>query len=260
MASTPVESNRLKYEKGEGVKIAQSLRSLLLPVGVNRHAKRGDLIDSLLQSFENCRPGLSDEKIHGNSEEVSQFFLDIYEKERPRLINTINVQESFMSNEEREKFFAEVDSMIRTIVIPGYVRLATSYTPRERNDFYLIPSRYHFLERFGWGIAGMVLGAFVVWAPFIPIWSKELILPFTIAGLIFPNVRKIFSIKRYEADLNRMVAKAESEIGRIEMDYTSQHLMSVKPTDSIDTLFHTHESAGGDSRKDPEKVKIKGGN
>jgi hypothetical protein len=242
------------------VKIAQSLSSLLLPDGVNRHAKRGDLIDSLLQSFENCRPGLSDEKIHGSNEEVSQFFLDIYEKERSRLINTIKVQESFMSNETREKFFAEIDSMVRSIVIPAYVRLVKSYTPRERNDFYLVPPRLHFLERFGWAIGGMLLGAFVVWAPFVPIWSKEWILPFTIIGLVFPNVRKIFSIKRYEADLNRMVGKAEAEIDRIEMDYTSQHLMADKPTDSIDTLFHPPESADVESRKDPEKVKIKGGN
>jgi hypothetical protein len=34
-----------------------------------------------------------------------------------------------------------------------------------------------------------------------------------------------------------MVAKAEAEIERIEMDYTSQHLMSVKPTDSLEQLF-----------------------
>jgi hypothetical protein len=242
------------------VKIAESLSSLLLPGGAKRNPSRGDLIDSLLQSFENCRPGLSDQKIHGDNEEVSQFFVDIYEKERPRLINTINVQESFMSTEAREKFFAEVDSLIRTIVIPGYVRLATSYTPRERNDFYLVPPRVHFLERFGWAVAGMVLGAFVVWAPFVPIWSKEWILPFAILGLVFPNVRKIFSIKRYEADLNRMVTKTETEIDRIEMDYTSQHLMSIKPTDSLDTLVHTPENANVESRKDPEKLKIKGGN
>lgn len=241
------------------MKIAQSLIELLLPVGVKRQATHADLVDSLLQSFENCRPGLSDEKIHGNNEEVSQFFLDIYEKERPRLINTINVQESFMSNEAREKFFAEIDSMIRTIVIPGYVRLATSYTPRERNDFYLVPQHFHFLERFGWALAGMLLGGFVVWAPFIPIWSKEWVLPFTIIGLIFPNIRKIFSIKRYENDLNRMVSKAENEIDRIEMDYTSQQLMAVTPRDSSDPQL-TSQSAHIESNKNPEKVKVKGGN
>ncbi|MCI0614977.1 hypothetical protein L0244_18460 [bacterium] len=245
------------------MKIAESLSSLLLPGGVKGHPIRGDLIDSLLQSFENCRPGLSDEKIHGNKEEVSKFFVDIYEKELPRLVNTLKVQESFMLNEAREKFFAEIDSLIRTIVIPAYIRLATSYTPRERNDFYLVPQRYHFLERFGWAVAGMFLGVFTVWAPFIPIWSKEWILPFAIVGLVFPNVRKIFSIKRYEADLNRMVAKAESEIDRIEMDYTSQQLMSVTQPDSqnvLDTILHTPESKDTDSRKNREKVKIKGGN
>lgn len=249
-------------KQGEGVKIAQTLSSLFLSGGAKGQAIRGDLIDSLLQSFENCRPGLSDEKIRGNKDEVNQFFVDLYEKERPRLINTVKVQESFLSDEAREKFFAEVDSLIRTIVIPAYVRVAISYTPRERNDFYLVPQRFHFLERFGWAVAGMVIGAFVVWAPFIPIWSKEWILPFTIVGLIFPNVRKIFSIKRYEADLNRMVAKAENEIDRIEMDYTSQQLMSVTTPDSrnvLETKLHTHESTNADSRKNPEKVKIKGG-
>lgn len=45
-------------------------------------------VDSLFQKFEDCRPGLSDDKIGRGREEAERFFLDRYEEEIPRLIDT----------------------------------------------------------------------------------------------------------------------------------------------------------------------------
>ncbi len=41
-------------------------------------------VDSLLQTFENCRPGLSDQLLGAEGEAPEAFFRGLYEKETPR--------------------------------------------------------------------------------------------------------------------------------------------------------------------------------
>ena len=164
-------------------------------------------VDSLLQSFENCRPGLNDQLLGAQGEAPEAFFTSLYEKEIPRLKDIIRREESILDAPAREAFLRKVDDLIRQVVIPAYVRLAVRFTPRERNAFYLAPEPFHGLERFGWAVAGVVVGALVILAPFIPLWSKEWIIPFMLGGLIFPNVRRFLMVRQYEAELNRVVAQ-----------------------------------------------------
>jgi hypothetical protein len=117
----------------------------------------------------------------------------------------------------REELFHQVDELLRKVLVPAYERIVAPFTLRERNDFYLAPENWHGLERVGWGATGIVLGAFVVWAPFIPIWSKEWVLVFAVGGLVFPTLRRFLALRRYEGDLNRLVARADDEIWRMSL-------------------------------------------
>ena len=78
------------------------------------------------------------------------------------------------------------------VLVPAYVRLAARYTLGERNDFYHSEPRLHGLERVAFASAGTLVGVFAVWAPFIPIWSKEWVLPFFVAGLLLPELRRAY--------------------------------------------------------------------
>lgn len=176
-------------------------------------------VDSLLQTFENCRVGLTDEVCAAGGEAAERFFTELYEKEVPRLLDTIRLEEPHLTPEARQELFGKVDDLVRKVVLPAYVRLAVPYTRKERNDFYAAPGPLHLLERLGWCAAGMALGAFVVWAPFIPIWSKEWVFPFAVGGLFFPNIRRFVSKRRYEAELNRLVGRTDREIARIDTAY-----------------------------------------
>ena len=89
-------------------------------------------MESLLQTFENCRQGMPDAALRGDREAAERFFLDIYEKEVPRLREVIRVEEAHLSDERNEQFFTEVDQLVRRVVIPAYVREAQGFTPRER--------------------------------------------------------------------------------------------------------------------------------
>jgi hypothetical protein len=172
-------------------------------------------MDSLVQTFENCRHGLPDEAVAGGTDAVAAYFSSIYEKESPRLREAV---QQFVPASSADGLWREIDGLVRTVVIPAYSRLATKYTPRERNDFHFA-DRLHGLERVAWGAAGMLLGVFVIWAPFVPLWSKEWILPFMIAGLLFPELRRFLAVRDYEGRLNTLVERADREVARLDYAY-----------------------------------------
>jgi hypothetical protein len=174
-------------------------------------------VDALLQKFENCRAGLGDEVIAAGDAEA--FFVALYEPEREGLAEIIRRQQPQLDEAGAQTMIAQVEELLRTVAIPGYLRLAIPFTQRERNGFYLVRDPLHGAERAGWAVAGTLLGAFVVWAPFIPLWSKEWVLPFFLGGLVFPELRRWWELRRYEAELNRLVARSDAEIGRVEMTY-----------------------------------------
>jgi hypothetical protein len=83
----------------------------------------------------------------------------------------------------------------------------------------LTPEALHGFERLGWGAVGVALGAFVVWAPFIPIWSKEWVLVFGVGGLVFPTLRRYLALRHYQSGLNDLVARTDDEIWRLDLGY-----------------------------------------
>lgn len=209
-------------------------------------------VDSLLQKFENCRGGLSDETLR-REEGVRRFFVELYEREAPRLQEVIRIQEMHRSASLQWDFFTKVDELVRRVVIPGYARLAGPFTVRERNDFYRLAAPLHGLERFICAAAGLALGAFVVWAPFIPLWSKEWCLVFAIGGLIFPDGRRLLSLRRYEADLNHLAQRADDEIRRIEQAY---YLIGDA---AITDISGPHVTSTGADPAAPDKARVRKG-
>lgn len=206
-------------------------------------------VDSLLQKFENCRHGLKDETLRGPLPPVEAFFAELYEKELPHLKDAVRREEPLLTPAARDEYVRKVDELVRKVIVPAYARLTARYTRRERNDFYALPEPLHLAERLFWGGMGIALGSFVVWAPFIPLWSKEWVLPFTVAGLVFPNVRRYLSMRRYESEMNGLVSRADREIGRIDAAYLTspeaEAERAVEPltADEAERLRATHAAA-----------------
>ncbi|MEO6954303.1 MAG: hypothetical protein ABI321_21050 [Polyangia bacterium] len=176
----------------------------------------GGFVDAVVQKLENCRAGLPADL---EAAVVERYMLELYDAERPRLHEAVQalapiVDETSLVNEEDE-----LDALFRRVLLPAYSRGAGELTRRERNDFYIASKGLHGLERFGWAAGGTLLGTFVVWAPFIPIWSKEAILPFAMAGLFFPELRRYFAYRRYAREVNGLVGKVETEARRLQSVY-----------------------------------------
>ncbi len=183
---------------------------------VREHQTLEGFVDSLLQTFENSRPGLTPAMLERGG--VEAFFAELYELEVRSLREKI-AHLTHLSKDEQQELFQRVDDRIRKVVLPAYARLAAGFTPRERNDFYLAPESLHGIERVGWAVLGLLVGGFVVWAPFIPIWSKEWVLVFGIGGFVFPSLRRYLALRRYEHQLNDLVARTDDEIWRLDLGY-----------------------------------------
>ena len=65
----------------------------------------GGFVDSLLQSFENRRAGLSNEKARAGGAGLEAYFLEFYEAEVPRLRETIAMQELALSDNVRDELY-----------------------------------------------------------------------------------------------------------------------------------------------------------
>ena len=182
------------------------------------HSTLDGFLVSLLRTFENSRPGLTTEMLATGG--VEAFFCDLYEKE-VRLLRERIGGLTHLSRDEQEELFQRVDERIRKVVVPAYARLASSFTPRERNDFYLTREALHGVERVAWSALGIALGAFVVWAPFVPLWSKEWVLVFAVGGFVLPSLRRYFAFRRYQGELEDLVARTDDEIWRLDLGFTA---------------------------------------
>ncbi len=193
--------------------------------GMGLHGARelNGFVDTLLQKFEDSRPGLPDDAVRagaqGGAERAERYFLELYQGEVERLLDTIRAQSPHLSPAAMKRFLSEVDEHVRRVVVPAYVRLARRFTARERNDFFIAAEEAHVLERLGLGAAGLALGAFIVFTPFIPLNEKWMVAPFIVAGLLFPEVRRVLAIRRYSGELHALVARADREIARLDVAY-----------------------------------------
>lgn len=176
----------------------------------------GGFVDGVMQKLENCRAALPDSL---EPEEVEAYIGGLYEAEAPRLHEAVQALAPLVDAPALEKEEAELDGLFRRVLLPAYARAAAEMTRRERNDFYLAKKGLHGLERVGWLMGGILAGTFVVWAPFIPIWSKEAVLPFAATGLFFPELRRYFAYRRYAKQVNGLVAQVEAEVKRLQAHY-----------------------------------------
>lgn len=222
-------------------------------------------VDSLLQSFENYRAGLGDEMLRGPESKLADYFLELYQKEAGRLPSVVDLACAHLSKQARQEMRRKTDELIRRVVIPAYARLTQRFTRRERNDFYLTAEALHGVERIGWAVAGILLGSFVVWAPFIPLWSKEWVLVFALGGLVFPNIRRVLALRRYVSELNGLVGRTDDEIWRLDLGYmTSEQAAALSTSaeaEGEDRLTARLAEAEGQAETPPpaQKPVVRGG-
>ena len=89
-------------------------------------------------------------------------------------------------------------------------------------------------------------------------------IPFTIAGLMFPNVRRWLALRRYQAELNRIVSRADDEVWRMEMAYVTGEGLSTRrrhaaEEDPEGALIEERLRAAASGTADAARKKLKEG-
>jgi hypothetical protein len=177
----------------------------------------GDFVDGVVQSLEDRRAGLKDDALA--PADVERFCADHYQAEEARLRELLGVVDPQLPPARREALAAEVDRLVRGVILPAYARLAAFFTVRERNDFFITHGTTRLVERAAWVVGGLAAGGFIVWAPFIPLWSKDWIWLCGVAGFFVPELRRVWAWRRYEHALNALVQRADRELERLREAY-----------------------------------------
>jgi hypothetical protein len=177
----------------------------------------GSFVDSLVQAFEDRRAGLKDAELDPAAAE--RFFGELYQRERERLLGTLRLTDPQLAAVQRERLRDEIDTFAHRVLVPAFARLSVAFTARERNDFFLLRGPGRVVERVAIVAGATVLGALVVWAPFIPLWSKHWVWVFGLGGLFGPELRRYLAWRGYGRALNDLVASADRELERLRNAY-----------------------------------------
>lgn len=191
-------------------------------------------LDSLVQTLENRRHGLTDEDLKGGSERLREWAEGAYAGERPRLQQVV-AQQVHLDAQAQTDLLATVDDLVRRVVIPGWARLAGAFTPAERNAFFLVKPALHGAERFAWALLGVVVGLLVIRAPFLPLWADGWVLAFMVGGFFFPAIRRFLALRRYERALDDIVAAADREIFRRDVEYATGQRLGAEAQNDLES-------------------------
>ena len=121
------------------------------------------------------------------------------ERARKRLSELLMDRYGILESMENQPMFQRE---MNEILVPRYALLAHRQNLTEQRSTSL---RGNFYNRFFYGLVFFLIGLFVVWAPFIPIWEKWI--PFLFAGIApivspwLPNVHQFLATRRHRLAL-----------------------------------------------------------
>lgn len=152
---------------------------------------------------------------------VGRFLLEQFELRRPGIREwTPEVEASLRQQAEAElvqmerqlkeleiddpKYWQRVRRVVDEILLPRYGKAAADEIALARRD-YGIWRGGDLVARATFALAGFVLGVFVVWTPYIPIYEKWFPALLLILGPLFPDLAMAWYRRRYRKKLEELV-------------------------------------------------------
>jgi hypothetical protein len=107
-----------------------------------------------------------------------------------------------------ESYWQELEHEILDTAMPRYVAAAVEKTRLERASYDLW-RRGDPAARGALALAGLAIGGFIVWAPFIPIWDKGFAFVLAAVFACYPEIKRWFYDFRHYRLLNHLITGAE---------------------------------------------------
>jgi hypothetical protein len=143
---------------------------------------------------------------------------DLYEVARAKLEQ---IHRSYLENGGTADYWRDLEKEVLATAMPQYVAQAIEETRLERTNYDLW-RRGDPVARATWALGALVLGALIVLLPFIPIAEDTFAFLLALAGLFYPEIKRVHYHLRHTRALNRLIADAEAYQRNRRIHYTTE--------------------------------------
>lgn len=126
------------------------------------------------------------------------------------------------------RYFDALSAELAASIPARWREVASAFTAQERAELRLW-QRGDVPARLAWTGVGLVVGAFILWAPFIPIWEKWLPTLMALGGWWMPDVLAWRSRRRYARALGEIVLACGSAQRLLDQSITTGDLLEGPP-------------------------------
>ncbi len=168
----------------------------------------GNVLFAVLQECEHQRLGLSPGEAADRLRETARRKL-------------AEVRESYEENGGTEPYWRDLEREVLETALPAYIPAAIEQSRLEKTG-YDIWRRGDPLARAAFGLIGLAIGILAIVVP-PRIWTVESTFAFfvALAGVLYPEIMKIWHDSRHSRFLNRLIARAEKYQYNSRIHYTS---------------------------------------
>jgi hypothetical protein len=155
----------------------------------------GEVLFAVLQECEHARRAFAPDEAPERLRETARAKLG-------------EIRESYEESGGTEGYWRLVEREVMETALPQYVPAAIEQTRLEAGHYDLW-RRGDPLARAAYGLLGLVIGGLIIALPWIPRIENTFAFFLAVAGLLYPEIRKIFFDHRHSRLLNRLIVQAE---------------------------------------------------
>jgi len=161
---------------------------------------------------------------------IGRFLLEAFERKRPAmsawdeapLVAAADEELARMQLQLKELgmddpgYWARARELMREVLVPRWIALARAENELSAKDYGMWRGG-DLLARGAFALGGLVLGGFVVWAPFIPIWEKWIPWALFVGGPFIPDAYFWWYRRRYRRKLESLLGELAQAGESLEM-------------------------------------------
>jgi hypothetical protein len=170
----------------------------------------GNVLYAVLQECEHRRRALLPGEAEARLREAARAKLE-------------EIRESYVESGGTPAYWQALEREVLETVLPEYIPAALEQTRLEKTRYDLW-RQGDTVARVTFALVGLILGALIVAAPFIPIWEDSFAFVLAVMGLLYPEVKQLVGDLRHSRFLNRLIVHAEKyqKDGRLHYLSTSR--------------------------------------
>ncbi|HJX28199.1 MAG TPA: hypothetical protein VJ885_09820 [Thermoanaerobaculia bacterium] len=167
-----------------------------------------NVLFAVIQECEHVRRGLLPNEAQGRLIEAARRKLG-------------EVRESYVECGGTPGYWEALEREVLETSLPAYIPEAIEQTRLEKSG-YDVWRRGDATARLLFALGGLLLGALIIAAPFIPIVEDAFAFVLALGGFLYPEVKQLVADFRHSRFLNRMVAEAEAYQKNARIHYVSE--------------------------------------